>query len=76
MHVVQPAGTTGEVKLIAPLTLEAIGATVLAAGLTTEDELAHTLATLHTQAADPTHITSLPRIIQSWAHRSGPQPSP
>jgi hypothetical protein len=39
MNVVQPAGMEGEVKLIGPITLEAVGDAVVAAGLATAEEL-------------------------------------
>ncbi len=39
MKVVQPAGFEGEVKLLAPITLEAIGDSVVEAGLATEREI-------------------------------------
>ena len=38
MNVVQPAGYTGEVKLIAPITLEAIADAVLGSDIATVEE--------------------------------------
>ena len=69
MHVVQPAGTTGEVKLLSPITLEAIADAVLAAGLTTPEQLAQTVDELYAFAATDGTVMSVPRIVQAWARR-------
>jgi SAM-dependent methyltransferase len=65
--VVQPAGIDGEVKLIAPITLEAIADAVLAAGLATHDELAETVDDLYAFAADDESFMSIPRVVQTWS---------
>jgi SAM-dependent methyltransferase len=70
MNVVQPAGFTGEVKSIAPITLEAIADAVLAASLVTSDELNETVDELYAFAADDATLMSLPRIVQAWGRRS------
>ena len=69
MHVEQPAGFAGEMKLIAPITLEAIADAVLAAELATGDELAATVDELYAFASLDTSVLSLPRIVQAWGRR-------
>jgi SAM-dependent methyltransferase len=69
LHVVQPAGFTGEVTLIGPITLEAIADAVLAAGLATVEELEQTVDDFYEFANDGRTLLSLPRIVQSWGRR-------
>jgi SAM-dependent methyltransferase len=64
--VVQPAGITGEVKLIGALTLEAIADATLAAGLASPEELAQTVDDLYTLADDDETFVSIPRVVQAW----------
>ena len=66
VNVVQPAGYSGEVKLIGPITLEAIADSVLGEGLTTHEELVQTVDDLYTFADDDSTFMSLPRIVQAW----------
>ena len=70
MNVVQPAGISGEVKLMGPITLEAIANAVLKAGLATHDELNKTVDDLYAFAATEGTLLSIPRIIQSWGRRA------
>ena len=69
MNVVQPAGFAGEVKLIGPITLEAIADAALAAGLATAEELAATVDELYAFANADGTVMSLPRIVQTWGRR-------
>jgi SAM-dependent methyltransferase len=69
MNVVQPAGFEGEVRLIAPITLEAIADAVLAARLVTHDELAQTVDDLYAFVKSDGAVVSLPRVVQAWARR-------
>ena len=69
VNVVQPAGITGEVKLIAPITLEAVAGAILAADLATHDELARTVDDLYAFAETDGTLLSLPRIVQAWGRR-------
>lgn len=71
MHLAQPAGFTGEVKLMAPSTLEAIADTVLAQELATEDEIRQTVDELYAIARDELTVQSVPRIVQVWGRRAG-----
>jgi SAM-dependent methyltransferase len=69
MAVVQPAGVEGEVKLVAPATLENVADAVVAAGLLTRVELGRVVGELYEFARDPTTVLSLPRVVQAWGHR-------
>ena len=69
MNVVQPAGFDGEVKMIAPITLEAIADAVLAAELCTVDELNQTVDNLYAFGADGHSVLSTPRIMQAWGRK-------
>lgn len=71
MNVVQPAGRTGEVKLLSPVTLEAIADAVLAEELVTVDELHRTVDDLYAVAEDETTVMSVPRIVQAWGSAIG-----
>jgi SAM-dependent methyltransferase len=70
MKVVQPAGFSGEVRLVAPITLEAIADAVLEEDLLTIDELDRTVDDLYAFANAEGTVLSLPRIVQSWGRRS------
>jgi hypothetical protein len=76
MHVVQPAGFEGEVRLIAPITLEAIADAAVGAGLTTERELHATIDELYAFVQTPGVVVSLPRIVQVWGRRGVDGSSP
>ncbi|RDH77766.1 methyltransferase domain-containing protein [Mycolicibacterium moriokaense] len=69
MNVVQPAGFDGEVKMMAPITLEAIADAVIAEGLDTADQLAHMVDELYSFAADDESVMSMPRVMQVWARK-------
>jgi len=69
MNVVHPAGFDGEVKLIAPITLEAIADAVLAAGLCGADELNQTVDDMYAFAADEGSVLSTPRVMQVWGRK-------
>jgi SAM-dependent methyltransferase len=70
MHVVQPAGIEGEVKLVNPVTLENIADAVLAAGLASRAELEQIIAELYEAARDTRTVLSLPRIVQAWGYQA------
>jgi SAM-dependent methyltransferase len=70
MNVVQPAGFSGDVKSIAPITLEAIADAVLAAELTTPEQLNETVDELYAFANTEGTVLSLPRIVQAWGRRT------
>ena len=67
MHIVQPAGTEGEVKLLSALTMENIADTVLAEGLASQAEIHQLVAELYEFARTPGTVGSAPRIVEVWA---------
>ncbi|MBX3186619.1 MAG: methyltransferase domain-containing protein [Labilithrix sp.] len=69
MHIVQPMGTKGEVKLIPALTMKAIGGSVVADGLSTEEETERLVTDLFAAAEDPRTMMGLPRVFQAWGRR-------
>lgn len=70
MNVVQPAGSSGDVKLMASLTMENIREAVAAEGLATQSEIEAVIAELRDFASTPGTLQSLPRIVQAWGWRS------
>ena len=73
VSVVQPAGISGEVKLLSPLTLEAIADAVLAAGLATDEELGELVDELYAFAEQDGTLMSIPRVVQAWGRKPLPQ---
>lgn len=69
MHVVQPAGIEGEVKLLNPLTMENIADAVVADGLASHSEVSEIIAELYEFARNPRTVASLPRIVQTWGKK-------
>ena len=71
MRVVQPAGLTGEVKLLAPITFEAIADAVVDARLAGRDEIAKVIDELWAYATTDGTLASIPRVVQAWARNPG-----
>jgi hypothetical protein len=69
MNVVQIAATTGEVKLLSPLTMENIGDSVVTEGLATREEVDQLIVELYEFANTPGTIGSTPRIVEVWGQR-------
>lgn len=69
MHVVQPIGTQGEVKLLNPLTMENIADAVLADNLATREEIDQVVRELYDFASDPNTLAGVPRVVQAWGRR-------
>jgi hypothetical protein len=69
MTVVQPAGFSGEVKLIAPITMEMVGDSMVAADVATSEEVDQILDDLYAFASTEGTVQSLPRIVQTWGRR-------
>jgi SAM-dependent methyltransferase len=69
MNVIQLARTEGEVKLIAPLTMENIADAVLAEGLASAGEVDRLVAELYEFAQTPGTVASTPRIVEAWGCR-------
>jgi ubiquinone/menaquinone biosynthesis C-methylase UbiE len=70
MNVVQPAGATGEVKLVNPLTMENIAGSVLAGGLASHAEVEQLVAELYEYAQTPGTVASAARVIEAWGYQS------
>jgi SAM-dependent methyltransferase len=69
MHVVQPAGFSGDVKLMPALTLEAIAGAVVSSGLASEEEVTDTVDELYAIAEKEDLVLSGPRVVQAWGRR-------
>ena len=69
MHVVQPAGLRGEVKLLNAITMEAIADAVLAAGFATAAEIDAIVDELYRIGRDETTVMSVVRIVQAWGRK-------
>jgi ubiquinone/menaquinone biosynthesis C-methylase UbiE len=69
INVVQNAAMSGEVKLMAPLTMENIADAVLAAGLASRAELDRLVHELYEFARDPDTVIGGPRVVEAWGHR-------
>jgi SAM-dependent methyltransferase len=65
VNVCQPAGLTGEAKLISPLTLERISTSAVDEGVASADEVDDLLAELYANYENPRSVMSLPRVVQS-----------
>lgn len=70
MHVVQPAGVRGEVKLLSAITMEMIGDAVVSAGFASTDRVASLVDALHAAARDDRTVLSTPRIVQAWGRKN------
>jgi SAM-dependent methyltransferase len=75
VSIAQPVATSGDVKLMIPLTLERIVDSAIGEGVADSDEIADTIAELYAQAADPTTLMSSARVIQAWATKPDAAPS-
>ena len=69
MNVVQRAATTGEVKLLSPITMENIADAVAAEGLATPEEIDRIVAELYEFARTPGTVGCTPRIVEAWGTR-------
>ncbi len=67
MEVSQPAGVTGEAKLICPITMESVAERTVAEGLATAEEVERIVRELYEAAENPRMIISTPRFVQAWA---------
>jgi len=67
--VAQPVSTTGEAKLINPLTMENIADVVLEEGLATRAEIDDVVRELYEFAADENTLAGMPRVVQAWGRR-------
>ena len=67
--VVQPMGLEGEVKLLGPMTMEAIADAAIAEQLTTSEEAAKIVTALYDYAVDISTLAGTPRIVQTWGRK-------
>jgi hypothetical protein len=67
---VQPAGLDSDIKLLIPLTVENIAASVMEDGLATSAEMDRIIADLYAFARDPHTVMSIPRVIQAWGRKA------
>jgi SAM-dependent methyltransferase len=66
MHVVQPAGISGEVKLLNAVTMENIADSVVADGLASAAEVGQIIDELYEFGRSPRTVVSISRVVQSW----------
>jgi SAM-dependent methyltransferase len=69
VRTAQPTALQGDVKALAPITFEAIADTIAAQGLASPGELARIAEELWEYASDARTVSSIPRVVQSWARR-------
>jgi SAM-dependent methyltransferase len=72
MNVVQPAGMTGEVKLLVPITMENLAEAVIEEGLASQAEIDGLVAELYEYAYDPGTVSCMPRVVEAWGHQTAP----
>ena len=70
MNIIQPAGTKGEVKYLAAITMENIADTVVRLGLADREEIDTIIPELYRIAEDENVVVSMPRIVQAWGYRT------
>jgi ubiquinone/menaquinone biosynthesis C-methylase UbiE len=69
ISVAQWAATSGDMKLLIPITMENIADAVIAEGLATRAEADKLVAQLYEFANDPNTVLSGPRVIETWGYR-------
>ncbi|MEN3953443.1 methyltransferase domain-containing protein [Iodidimonas sp. SYSU 1G8] len=69
IEVLNPAATNDRLKLLTPVTMEAITPAAVADGIVTREQARDLVEALYAEARDPAVLTSLPRIVQCWARR-------
>ncbi|MEN3977097.1 methyltransferase domain-containing protein [Emcibacter sp. SYSU 3D8] len=69
VSVANPAALDDRLKLLNPVTMEAIAGAVIADGIAPETEVNQLIDTLYDEARDTSRLTSLPRVVQCWARK-------
>ncbi len=69
MHVVQPAGISGQVKLLNAVTMENIADSVIADGLASPAEVEQIVTELYDFARRPRTVVSISRVVQTWGRK-------
>ena len=67
--IAHPVGLEGDVKLLAPLTIENIKAMAVKLGVATADEVDAVVDELYALARDPRVLVSIPHIVQAWGEK-------
>jgi SAM-dependent methyltransferase len=70
----QPVVARGETKRFLELSVAEAGSAFVQAGLITPEALESTLAEMRRLSADGTVLALMPRMVQVWARKPGPQP--
>ena len=70
MNIIQPAGLTGEVKLMSPMTMQYVTEAVLAENLASAQEIDRIVSELCTFAESKETLLSGPRCVEAWGRRS------
>jgi SAM-dependent methyltransferase len=66
VSITQPSALLGDPKLIAPMALDAMTASVVGEGVADADEVTRIVDELYERAADPATLMGMPRIVQAW----------
>jgi ubiquinone/menaquinone biosynthesis C-methylase UbiE len=69
MNIVQPASTSGDVKLVTPLTMENIAEACVEEGLVSREEVDRVIAELYEFANTAGTIGCMPRVFQVWGRK-------
>lgn len=69
VKVAQPAGMSGDAKLIMALTIDAITDAAVDAGLATPEEVHAITEELYVLVEDERTFMSMPRVVQAWGRR-------
>jgi len=70
MNVIQPAGLTGEVKLMSPMTMQYVTEAVLAENLASAQEIDQIVSELRAFAESKETLLSGPRCVEVWGRKS------
>lgn len=73
MNVFQPAGWTGVVKRLSPLTMQFIADAVIAEKLASQEEVDRIVTELSAFAEDKKTVLSAPRCVEVWGRKRVPQ---
>jgi ubiquinone/menaquinone biosynthesis C-methylase UbiE len=69
VKVAQPAGVSGDAKLIMALTIDAITDAAVDAGIATPEEVHAITEELYVLVEDERTFMSMPRVVQAWGRR-------
>ena len=64
--ITQPSALQGDPKLVGPMALGAMTASVVGEGVADAEEVARIVDELYQHAADPSTLMGVPRIVQAW----------